>query len=113
MSGSSTIGIAATSSGTGITTGPPAITFSLSPGSLNAGQILDLISKVGINVYNKAIESVKISFDSNCKNINLLQNQLSSKYAIAGWDIGGADILTIADAKGDMENLLTEYGCLT
>ena len=101
------------SSGTGTATASPTITVALTPGSLNVDQVLDLNSKIGINVYNKAIEPVKIPFDGNSKNINLFQSQLSRKAAIAGWDVGTGDILTIADAQGDQKNLLTEYGYLT
>ena len=100
MSESFAAGLTAASSETGIVIIYPIIIFALTPGSLNVDQNLYLDSKVGRNVYTKAIEPVNVPFDSNSKNINLLQSQLSRKAAIANWDICGGDILTITDAKG-------------
>ena len=51
-------------------------TFALMPDQLQADDIVDLNSKLGRDLYNLAIELLKMPFDGNSKNINLLQNQL-------------------------------------
>ena len=74
MSGSSDTEPTSASSGTGNSAVSPTNLFALTTGTLNVGQVLDFNSKIGINVYNKAIEPVKIPFDGNSKKINIFQS---------------------------------------
>jgi len=47
------------------------IVFALISGPLHANDIVDLNSKVGRGLYNKATLAISIPFDGNSKNINL------------------------------------------
>ena len=47
-------------------------TFALTPGQLKADDIVDINSKLERDLYNRAIEPLKIPFDGNSKNIKLL-----------------------------------------
>ena len=88
-------------------------TFALTPGQLQADDIVDLNSKLGRDLYNRAIEPLKMPFDGNSKNINLLQNQLQRRAAKAGWDTGLGNIMTVQNDKGEDKNIITQFGCLT
>ena len=92
---------------------PAAVVFALTPGSLNANDIVDLSSKPGCDLYSKATTSITIPFDGSSKNINLFQSQLLRKAENTGWNSGTCDILTITDTNGDYRNVITEYGCVT
>ena len=70
-------------------------TFALTPGQLQADDIVDLNSKLGRDLYNRTIEPLKMPFDGNSKNINLLQNQLQRRAVKAGWDTGLGNIMTV------------------
>ena len=61
-----------------------AIVFALTPGSFNANDIVNLSSKSGRDLYNKATTAITIPFDGSSKNINLLQSQLLRKAENAG-----------------------------
>ena len=74
---------------------------------------MNLSSKSGSDLYNKATTAITIPFDGSSKNINLLQSQLLRKAENAGWNSGTGDIPTIPDANGDYRNVITEYGCVT
>ena len=92
---------------------PPAVVFALTPGSLNSNDIINLDSKAGRDLFNKATAPLAIPFDGSSKNIHLFQNQLLRRAENAGWNSGTGNILTIPDARGDNRNVITEYGCVT
>ena len=48
------------------------VAFALTPGTINASNIINLSSKTGILAYNQATTSLTIPFDGNSKDINLL-----------------------------------------
>ena len=47
------------------------VIFALSPGTLNADDIIDLSFKQGRDLYNKAVTPLTIHFDGDSKNVNL------------------------------------------
>ena len=91
----------------------PTVAFALTPGAINASNIINLSAKTGILAYNQATTSLTIPFDGNSKDINLLQSQLDRRATNAGWNAGTGDIIMIADSNLEDKNILTEYGCLT
>ena len=95
---------------------PTAVTqvaFALTPGAINASNIINLSSKTGILAFNQATTSLAIPFDGNSKDVNLLQSPLDRRATNAGWNAGTGNILMIADSSKENKNILTEYGCLT
>ena len=92
---------------------PVAIVFALTPGSLNSDDIINLNSKAGRDLFNKATAPLAIPFDGSSKNIHLFQNQLLRRAENTGWNSGTGNILTIPDARGDNRNFITGYGCVT
>ena len=86
------------------------VAFALTPGAINASNIINLSSKTGILAYNQATTSLTIPFDGNSKDINLLQSQLDRRATNAGWNAGTGDIIMIADSNLEDKNILTEYG---
>ena len=89
------------------------VAFALTPGTINASNIINLRSKTKILAYNQATTSLTIPFDGYSKDINLLQSQLDRRATNAGWNAGTGDIIMIADSNMENKNILTEYGCLT
>ena len=76
------------------------IIFAPTPCTLHANNIVDLNSKLGHDLYNKAISTITIPFDRNSKNINLSQSQLLRRFENSGWNIDTGDILTVTDGDG-------------
>ena len=95
------------------TTPGTASLFALTPGQLNTGTIIQMDTKAGREMYNKAIQPLKVPFDGDSKNINMFQTQLQRRIEMCGWDKDSGDIILIKDNKNDLRNLITEYGCLT
>ena len=89
------------------------VVFALTPETINAIQIINLSSKIGILVYNQLTTSPTIPIAGNSKNINLLQSHLERSATNAGWNVGTGNILLVADSDGENKNILTEYRCLT
>ena len=87
--------------------------FELSLESLNANDIVNLSSKSGRDLYNKATTVITIPFDGSSENINLFQSQLLRRAENTGLNSGIGDILTIPGANGDYRNVITEYGYVT
>ena len=46
--------------------------YSLTPGHLKPDDPLDLNDKLGRDIYNRAVEPLKVPFDGSSKNIHLL-----------------------------------------
>ena len=88
------------------------VIFALSPGTLNADDIIDLSSKQGRDLYNKAVMPLTIHFDGDSKNVNLFLSQLARRAESSGWQTGTGDIITIPDRSANNKNMLSEYGCL-
>ena len=88
------------------------VIFALSPGTLNADDIIDLSSKQGRDLYNKAVMPLTIHFDGDSKNVNLFLSQLARRAESSGWQTGTGDTITIPDRFANNKNMLSEYGCL-
>ena len=61
------------------------IIFAPTPCTLHTNNIVDLNSKLGHDLYNKAISTITIPFDRNSNNINLSQSQLLRRFENSGW----------------------------
>ena len=87
--------------------------FVLSPGQIEADKIVDMNSKLGRELYHKAIQPLKVPFDGNCKDITMFQSQLLRKVEIYGWDASTGNILTFPDTENKPKNSIIEYGYQT
>ena len=87
--------------------------FALTLGQIEADKIVDMNSKVGRELYKKAIQPPKVPFDGDSKKINMFQSQLLRKVETYGWDVSTGNILTIPDTENKPKNFITEYGYLT
>ena len=88
-------------------------TYALTPGHLKPDDPLDLNDKLGRDIYNRAVEPLKVPFDGSSKNIHLLQSQLRVRAKKSGWDKGTGNIIDVTDVNGNNKNVLYKYGCLS
>ena len=86
--------------------------FALTPGKVNTGDIIQMDTKLGGCVYNKAIQPPKVSFEEDSKIIHMFQSQLQGRIEMCGWDTDSGDIIRIKDHVGDTRNFVTYYGYL-
>ena len=88
-------------------------TFSLTPGQVGAGDIIDYSTSNGIKGFKTAIKSLGQPFDHQLGKTTKICEVLQSRAFEAGWQTGAGDILTIPDAAGVSKDLLSEFGQLT
>ena len=89
------------------------VSYALTLGHLNLDDPIDLNDKLGRDIYNRAVEPLKVPFDGSSKNIHLLQSQLRVRAKKSGWDKGTGNILHVIDVNGNKKNILYKYGCLS
>ena len=87
--------------------------YALTPEHLNPDDPIDLNDKLDRDIYNRAVEPLKVPFDGSSKNIHLIQSQLRVRAKKSGWDKGIGNILDVTNAKGDKKNVLYKYRCLS
>ena len=83
--------------------------YALTPGHFKADDPVDLSDKLGREIYNRAVEPLKVPFDGTSKNIHLLQSQLKIRAKKSGWDKGTGDIINITTVGGK-KNVIFKYG---
>ena len=88
------------------------MSYALTPGHLTPDDPIDLSDKLGRDLYNRAVEPLKVPFDESSKNVHLLQSQFKIRAKKSGWDKGTDDIINIA-TPGGKKSVLTKYGCFT
>ena len=68
------------------------MSYALTPGHLTPDDPIDLSDKLGRDLYNRAVEPLKVPFDRSSKNIHLLLSQLKIRAKKSEWDKGTDDI---------------------
>ena len=79
--------------------------YALTPGHFKPNDPVDLSDKLGREIYNRAVEPLKVPFDGTSKNIR----QLKIRATKTGWDKGTGDIINITTVGGK-KNVLLKYG---
>ena len=87
--------------------------YALTPKYLNPDDPIDLNDKLGRDIYNRAVEPLKVPFGGSSKNIHLLQSQLRVRAKKSGWDKGTWNIIDVTDVNGNRKNVLYKYSYLS
>ena len=89
------------------------VTYALTLEHFNPYDSIDLDDKLGRDIYNRAVEPLKVPFDGSSKNIHPFQSQLRVLDKKSGWDKGTGNIIDVTDGNGNKKNVLYKYGCLS
>ena len=89
------------------------VTYALTLEHFNPYDSIDLDDKLGRDIYNRAVDPLKVPFDGSSKNIHPFQSQLRVLDKKSGWDKGTGNIIDVTDGNGNKKNVLYKYGCLS
>ena len=87
------------------------ITFTLTPGSINTSDIVDLNNTQVRDLYLRSASSIQVPFDGDSKSINILQSQFLHKIDNSGLAVGLGMIILIDDDDDKQRNFIIEYVC--
>lgn len=91
----------------------PQAAFALTPGRANPAQPINYTTTVGSKIYEQATEALPFKFNAEAKEVNAFREKLMERAEKQGWNIAGADVLTIPDTNGTNFNIINEYGRLS
>ena len=84
--------------------------FALSPGRASPEDLIDYTTKLGGSLWDRSTKSLDTPYDMTSKDTVIFTEGLANHAKVHGWSIGPKSIFAFTNDKGNVVNLIKEYG---
>ena len=84
--------------------------FALSPGRASPEDLIDYTTKLGGSLWDRSTRSLDTPYDMTSKDTVIFTEGLANHAKVHGWSIGPKSIFSFTNDKGNVINLIKEYG---